>query len=212
MVLLDEDWGEFARLETALVAELAPEGALQSVLARRVARAAWRLIRTDRLESEVFAVRSYAAASPGLALIRDGNGTRSIETLIRYRGAAMAELTRSLRTLKALQAEAAKPVEREATPVRAAAEPAPVLMFEPKRARAGAQSGGKGRSEACRKPSEPDKAQTPNEPGPGREPHGPGTQRYEPEPHRNPHAPEPGRSLHEATAPWNPNEPGPRRR
>jgi hypothetical protein len=38
--------------------------------------------------------------------MRDGNGTRSIETLMRYRGAAMAELTRSLRTLKALQAEA----------------------------------------------------------------------------------------------------------
>jgi hypothetical protein len=30
MVLLDEDWGEFAKLETALVAELAPESALQS--------------------------------------------------------------------------------------------------------------------------------------------------------------------------------------
>jgi hypothetical protein len=46
----------------------------------------------------VFEVRFYAAASPGLALIRDGNGTRSIETLLRYRGAAMAELARSLRT------------------------------------------------------------------------------------------------------------------
>jgi hypothetical protein len=95
LVLLHEDGGEFARLEAALVAELAPEGALQSVLARRVARAAWRLIRADRLEAEVFAERSYGAASPGLALIRDGNGTRSIETLLRYRGAARAELTRA---------------------------------------------------------------------------------------------------------------------
>ena len=41
-----------------------------------------------------------------LALIRDGNGTRSFETLMRYRGAAMAEFWRALRTLKALQAEA----------------------------------------------------------------------------------------------------------
>jgi hypothetical protein len=212
VVLPHEDGAEFAALEAALIEELAPVGALQAVLARRVAVATWRLARADRLEVEVLEVRGYADASPGLALIRDGNGTRSIETLLRYRGAAMAELTRSLRTLKALQAEAAKPVEREATPVRAAAEPAPVLMFEPKRARAGAQSGGKGRSEACPTPSEPETAQTPNEPRPGREPHGPGTQRYEPEPHRNPHAPEPGRSLHEATAPWNPNEPGPRRR
>jgi hypothetical protein len=76
VVLLDEDWGEFAKL----VDELAPEGALQSVLARRVARAAWRLMRADRLEAELFAERSYGGASPGLALIRDGNGTRSIET------------------------------------------------------------------------------------------------------------------------------------
>ena len=41
-----------------------------------------------------------------LALIRDGNGTRSIDTLMRYRGSAQAELYKALRTLKALQAEA----------------------------------------------------------------------------------------------------------
>jgi hypothetical protein len=40
-------------------------------------------------------------------MIRDGNGTRSFETLLRYRGAAMAEFWRALRTLKALQAEQA---------------------------------------------------------------------------------------------------------
>jgi hypothetical protein len=40
-----------------------------------------------------------------MALIRDGNGTRSFETLMRYRSAAMAEFMRALRTLKALQAE-----------------------------------------------------------------------------------------------------------
>jgi hypothetical protein len=42
----------------------------------------------------------------GLALIRDGNATRSFDTLLRYRGTAMAEFIRSRRTLKALQAEA----------------------------------------------------------------------------------------------------------
>jgi hypothetical protein len=40
-------------------------------------------------------------------MIRDGNGTRSFETLLRYRGAAMAEFWRALKTLKALQAEQA---------------------------------------------------------------------------------------------------------
>jgi hypothetical protein len=107
VVLPDEDPLEFAALEAAMVVELAPVGALQTVLARRVAVAAWRLARADRLEVELFQERGYNNASPGLALIRDGNGARSFETLLRYRGAAMAEFWRALRTLKALQAEQA---------------------------------------------------------------------------------------------------------
>jgi hypothetical protein len=107
VVLPEEDSEEFAGLEAALIAELAPVGALQTVLARRVAVAAWRLARADRMETEVFEQQGYGGASPGLALIRDGNGTRSFETLLRYRGAAMAEFWRALRTLKALQAEQA---------------------------------------------------------------------------------------------------------
>jgi hypothetical protein len=106
VVLPEEDAAEFAELEAAMIAELAPVGALQTVLARRVAVAAWRLARADRIETELFAERSWGAgANPGLAMIRDGNGTRSFETLLRYRGAAMAEFWRALRTLKALQAE-----------------------------------------------------------------------------------------------------------
>ena len=107
LVLPEEDADEFAGLEAAMIEELAPVGALQAVLARRVAIAAWRLARADRIEAELFAERRYGAAGPGLALIRDGNGTRSFETLLRYRGAAMAEFWRALRTLKALQAEQA---------------------------------------------------------------------------------------------------------
>ena len=45
LVLPDEDAAEFAGLEAALVEELAPVGALQTVLARRGAVAAWRLMR-----------------------------------------------------------------------------------------------------------------------------------------------------------------------
>jgi hypothetical protein len=108
VVLPEEDADEFAGLEAALFEELAPVGALQTVLARRVAVAAWRLARADRIEVELFAERSWGAdPNPGLALIRDGNGTRSFETLLRYRGAAMAEFWRALRTLKTLQAEQA---------------------------------------------------------------------------------------------------------
>jgi hypothetical protein len=131
LVLPDEDAAEFAALEGALVAELAPVGALQAVLARRVAVAAWRLARADRIETELFAERHVPNRGLGLALIRDGNGTRSFETLLRYRGAAMAEFWRALRTLKALQAEqaptmpvgAGAPIE----PVRCARHPLAAL-------------------------------------------------------------------------------------
>jgi hypothetical protein len=107
VVLPEEDAAEFADLEAAMIEELAPVGALQTLLARRVAVAAWRLARADRLEVEVFAERRFRDGGLGNALIRDGNGTRSFETLLRYRGAAMAEFWRALRTLKALQAEQA---------------------------------------------------------------------------------------------------------
>ena len=60
VVLPDEDAAEFAGLEAALVEELAPVGALQTVLARRVAVAAWRLARADRIEAELFEERRVA--------------------------------------------------------------------------------------------------------------------------------------------------------
>jgi hypothetical protein len=107
IVLPEEDVSEFAELEAGLIEELAPVGTLQMVLARRVAVAAWRLARADRIEVELFAERRFANGNLGNAVIRDGNGTRSFETLLRYRGAAMAEFWRALKTLKALQAEQA---------------------------------------------------------------------------------------------------------
>jgi hypothetical protein len=39
--------------------------------------------------------------------MRDGNGPRAPETLLRYRGSVLAELFRSLATLKLLQANLA---------------------------------------------------------------------------------------------------------
>ena len=97
VLLPQEDAAAFAALETAIVAELAPEGVLQTLLARRVAVAAWRLERADRMEAEVLEFRSYEDANAGLALIRDGNATRSFDTLMRYRNAAMAEFWRRSR-------------------------------------------------------------------------------------------------------------------
>ena len=96
VVLPDEDGVAFQALEAALMDELAPVGTLQVVLVRRVAMAAWRLARADRMEVELFEERRWEDAGVGMALIRDGNGTRSFETLMRYRGAAMAEFWRAL--------------------------------------------------------------------------------------------------------------------
>ena len=107
VLLPQEDAAAFAALETTILAELAPEGVLQTLLARRVAIAVWRLERADRMEAAVLEFRSYDDANAGLALIRDGNATRSFDTLMRYHSAAMAEFSRALKTLKALQAEQA---------------------------------------------------------------------------------------------------------
>ena len=47
VVLPEEDVAEFEALEAAMIQGLAPVGAPQTVLARRVAMAAWRLARAD---------------------------------------------------------------------------------------------------------------------------------------------------------------------
>ena len=109
VVVEGESAEAFAAFEAALVADLAPAGALQTLLAGRIARAAWRLERAERIEAELFAREMegvFGDGDLGLALIRDGNGARAFDTLLRYRGAAQAELFRTLRTLKALQADA----------------------------------------------------------------------------------------------------------
>ena len=105
-MLPEEDGGEFRALETALIEELSPVGALQAVLAQRIAVAAWRLKRADRIEAEMLGHQQRGDGDLGLAVIRDGYGAGALATLLRYRGGALAEFTRLLRALKALQAEA----------------------------------------------------------------------------------------------------------
>ena len=121
MLLADEDAAAFAAFETALLAELAPQGALQAVLARQIVSAAWRLARADRIEAEIVTFRQRGGADAGLAVIRDGNTARALPTLLRYRGGAHAELLRTLRTLRALQAEARAESQAGADPAPAPA-------------------------------------------------------------------------------------------
>jgi hypothetical protein len=184
VVLPEEDAAEFAELEGAMIEELAPVGALQTVLARRVAVAAWRLVRADRIEVELFARRSWGTdANLGIAMIRDGNGTRSFETLLRYRGAAMAEFWRALKTLKALQAEQA-----------AANEPA--LAADPVDVHPKAPS--------ARPAARPRLAHRPQPDEPERCPASPPERHLE---YVLPDLQQPGHALHEPAAPWPPNEP-----
>jgi hypothetical protein len=119
VVVRGENPQAFAALESALAAELAPDGVLQGLLAGRIARAAWRLERAERIEAELFERHGYDNANLGLAMIRDGNGARAFDSLLRYRGTALAELWRALRLLKALQAEAAAPRAMRAVPASA---------------------------------------------------------------------------------------------
>jgi hypothetical protein len=74
IVLPGESATEFEALEAALLEELAPDGALQAVLARRVVAAAWRLERAERLEAGLFEHCLRGDRNLGVALIRDGNG------------------------------------------------------------------------------------------------------------------------------------------
>jgi hypothetical protein len=157
VVLADEDGAGFRALEAALLEELAPAGALQAVLAQRVAVAAWRLARADRIEAELLADQR-GEPDLGLVLTRDGHGARAFPTLLRYRGTALAELTRCLRALKALQAGQAVAAELSAgrpsqpdrptrsSPARPSARPRP------------------DHPTPRRNPSDPERQRHPNEP------------------------------------------------
>jgi len=166
VVLPDEDAAAFAALEAALAAELAPADTLAALLVGRIARAAWRLERAERLEVDLFAERLRRASDGGvgLALIRDGYSTRSFETVLRYRAAAQAEFLRALKTLQALRA-AARPA-RAAAPTLAEA-PTPVGA-----AQAAADQPGAAVATRAARPNQPEQpaapANRPNEPEAGR--------------------------------------------
>jgi hypothetical protein len=69
--------------------------------------------------------RAFLAAL-GLGLMRDGNGPRALETLVRYRGSVLAELFRALAALRLLQADA------RAFPENAPPDAAPALPPPPR--------------------------------------------------------------------------------
>ncbi len=102
VLLGGESEAEFKRLEAALIEEWAPEGVTQSLLVQQIAAAAWRLGRAEQIETQVITTNTMGTGSRslGLAVIRDCNNPRALDTLIRYRGSAQAEFYRALRTLE----------------------------------------------------------------------------------------------------------------
>ena len=136
MVLLDdEDTATFGAFEAAVHTELAPVGALQSDLVARIVIAAWRARRADRLEAALLGKHLDAGeianhrdrqVALGYGLMRDGNGPRALETLLRYRGSVLAELFRSLAALKLLQADPCVATDDSATLPSRVVAPQPV--------------------------------------------------------------------------------------
>jgi hypothetical protein len=86
--------------------------------------AAWRLARADRLEFGLL-IGADPRESPGRALVRDGRAAAAFATLVRYRGGAQAELFRTLKVFKALQAAAARAEAAADATVEGTPEPRP---------------------------------------------------------------------------------------
>jgi hypothetical protein len=133
--------------------------------------------------------------------------------LLRYRGAAMAEFWRALKTLKALQAEA-KSVEQPAASAHALqgstrCSPLPLAAHAPNEPECRAER------TAPPPPAQMAHRPTPDRPAARRSTNEPGTHAQPDEPERaaprrleyatGPSLPE--RMLHEPAAPWLPNEP-----
>ena len=89
LLLPDDSRAEFAALESALLEELRPEGVVETLLARRLIAAAWRLARADRLEFELL-IGDDPRKGPGRVLTSYGNAERAFATLVRYRSGAQA--------------------------------------------------------------------------------------------------------------------------
>jgi hypothetical protein len=174
------------------------------VLARRVVAAAWRLERVERIEGDLFTWNQLGGAGRnlGLALIRDCNGARAFDTLLRYRGGTLAELWRALRTLKALQAERA--ALTASAPVRSA-----VAVEAPEAARLAAIAPAPVAAPACMaQPDEPERRTNPCEQGPAGDR---ADRRSEPDPVPTWLPPQPRPEPGEAAPCATPIEPEPRR-
>ncbi len=104
ILLEGEDKTAFETLDQGLKMDLRPEGPLETLLASRLAIAAWRMDRADRIEAELFsATGAGRTATLGEKITRDRHGPQTIDCLIRYRGTTQAEFWRALAALRGIQ-------------------------------------------------------------------------------------------------------------
>ena len=103
VLLPDEDADYLAAVRQQLHAQLAPVGALETLLADDMVAAAWRLRRLHRVEAEVFAVERARLKSDGM---ESGVGVASdvLAKLSRYETPLKRAFYRALHELQRLQA------------------------------------------------------------------------------------------------------------
>lgn len=114
ILLESEDEAAFESLEQGLNADLQPKGPLETLLASRLAMAAWRMDRADRIEADLLSPtkangadrigRNGRHTTMGETITRDRHGPQAVDCLIRYRGSTQAEFWRALAALRTIQA------------------------------------------------------------------------------------------------------------
>jgi hypothetical protein len=132
-VVISEDQGDFDAFCDEMLAELAPVGVMESVLARRIVSLTWRLRRTERMQNELIDVKirreindtwpelsetlitgkpcdkskysdkCYDDQVLGYIAMRDFGGARALERLSMYERRLEASLFRTMAELKRLQ-------------------------------------------------------------------------------------------------------------
>jgi len=106
VLLNDEDETAFEMLDQSLKADLRPSGPLETLLTSRLAIAAWRMSRADRIEADLLGSNNKGQdLTMGEKVTRDRHGPQAIDCLLRYRGSTHSEFWRALAALRAIQSE-----------------------------------------------------------------------------------------------------------
>jgi len=167
MVIAGEDLGEFEFYRDELLGELAPAGAVETVLAQRVVNLSWRLRRAERAQNEVFdALLAKDADFPvarrkeslpmedgsevfveetplGRAVVRDFTYTRVLDRLSMYERRIEYSLYKSMSELRRLRLmrEAEPATEKPPRPEGRCRKPEPAPATQPAGAGCAASGG-----------------------------------------------------------------------